>query len=181
MKLSSKKSFMVTVMLVLLGQFAFALASPVYLTPRYEGSVYATTGVHYDNKADLHALTDAAHYFGQTIIGWTKFPEFVPNMITAAHLPMDAELNAHMQERQNIIFTVSADSMISKAQLQAVKDYLQSRMDEYNRATNTQFIFTNVAYEQNTVQHSYAFGAGVTLLLSLIVAAAGLFVWKELA
>jgi len=45
-----------------------------------------------------------------------------------------------MQERQNIILTLTTKEPIDQKQMVQAKDFLQSRIDEYNKNTNTKFI-----------------------------------------
>jgi hypothetical protein len=165
-------------LLILIGQAAFAFYSPTYTKPHYESVIYATTGAKHRNE-DLHELNDAAHYFGQTIIGWTKFPNFVNDLFLTVKLPPEATLNAHMQERQNIIFTVSTNSPISRDDLINVKDYIQSKIDEYNKHTDTEFMLTNADYEQVEVIHTYFFGAIIALVISLAAGFAIVFIKEE--
>lgn len=165
--------------LIVLGQIAFAFVSPSFTAPHYESRIYATTGVKHDSS-DLHKLNEAAHYFGQTMIGWTKFPNFMNKLQLAADLPGDSSINAHIQERQNIIFTVSTKKPITSENVIAVKDYIQLQMDEYNSVNQTEFNLSNLDYENAKIQRSYRFGAMVTLIVSLILGMAVLFVRKEL-
>lgn len=178
MKRALKSSLLLLTAFVLLGQLLFAFLSPFYTEPFYENRVFATTGIEFDGN-DLHKLNEGAHYFGQTMIGWTKFPHFKSTLIEAAELPSETEVNMHMQERQNIILTLTTTSLIEFDQLQRAKDFLQGRMDEYNENTNTAFVLTNVDYEQIEVQRSYGFGALITLFLSGAFALASLFVRRE--
>ena len=173
-----KKSILFLLVLVIIGQIIFAIASNTYTTPHYESKIYATTGIKFDGS-DLHKLNEGAHYFGQTMIGWTKFPNFKSDLISKAELPSDTEINLHMQERQNIIFTLTTDSLIEFDQLTEAKDYLQGKIDEYNKNTNTRFILTNVDYEQVEVSRSYLFGSIITLIVSIVTGLALLFVKQE--
>jgi hypothetical protein len=162
----------------LAGQIVFWPFSGSYSNPRYESEMFATTGAWF-NTSDLHALNDAAHYFGQTMIGWTRFPSFSPDLIAFASLPADTAINLHMQERQNIILTLTTKEPIDQKQMVQAKDFLQSRIDEYNKNTNTKFILTNVDYELSQVQRTKLGGATYALILSLVLGAAYLFLKKE--
>ena len=173
-----KKSVPFLLIFIIFGQVLFAIVSNTYTTPHYESKIYATTGIKFDGS-DLHKLNEGAHYFGQTMIGWTKFPNFKSGLIEAVDLPSHTEINMHMQERQNIILALTTDSPVEFDQLTEAKDYLQGKIDEYNKNTNIQFILTNVDYEQVEVSNSYGFGALVTLILSLVIGWALLFVRKE--
>ncbi|MFC1729828.1 hypothetical protein ACFL6I_05780 [candidate division KSB1 bacterium] len=164
--------------LVVFGQIIFAIASESYTTPYYENRIFATTGIKFDGN-DLHKLNEGAHYFGQTMIGWTKFPNFKHALVSDVDLPVDTEINMHMQERQNIIFSLITKEPIDFDQLEGAKGYLQAKIDEYNTNANTQFILTNVDYEQAEISRSYGFGAMTTLLLSIILGLAILFTRKE--
>ena len=173
-----KKPFQFLLVVAIIGQFMFAIVSPKYTTPRYENKIFTTMGAVYDND-DLHRLNEAAHYFGQTIVGWSKFPNFRSDLIDYAELPSDSGINMHVQERMNFVFTISTNEAIESNQLVDTKDFLQSKLDEYNSNTNTNFILSNIDYEQAEISRSYAFGALVTLLLSVIIGLGLLFVRKE--
>ncbi len=178
MKLS-KSILKLTVLFVVVGQIIFIFATPDYTKSHYENRIFATTGVEHDTS-DLSKLNEAAHYFGQTMIGWTKFPHFVGNMITKVGLPKGTTLNAHIQERQNIIFSITTPKSIDLALLKDAKDYLQSKIDEYNSNTRTRFILTNVDYDQIEIKRSYASGALITLILTIVLAGGFIFIRKEL-
>ncbi len=164
--------------LIVLGQLIFALSSIKYTAPRYESKVFSTLGIKFDG-ADLHKLNEGAHYFGQTMIGWTKFPNFRQELIDNVELPDSIELNMHAQERQNFVFTITTPEPIDYNKLTDVKDFLQSKVDLYNANTNTKFVLSNVDYEQAEITRSYAFGALFTLLLSGAIGLALLFIRKE--
>jgi len=174
-----KKEIVIILVLAVLGQVAFALCSKRYTTPKYENRIYATMGIRNDSS-DLKMLNEAAHYFGQTIIGWTKFPHFIGNMMKETGLPEGSALNAHLQERQNIVFTVSTSGAIGEKELMGVKNFIQKQLDSYNRGNKTNFLLSNVDYEQVEIRHSYAMGAAIVFALSLILGAAVLFARKEL-
>lgn len=173
-----KKIIPFLIAIVLFGQLVFAVFSADYTAPFYENRVFATTGIEYGGN-DLHKLNEGAHYFGQTMIGWTKFPSFRHALITDLDLPADTEINMHMQERQNTIFTLTTSDPIDFDQLEGAKNFLQAKIDEYNSNTNTKFVLTNVDYEQVEVSRSYGFGALITLILSVMVGFGILFVRKE--
>jgi len=173
-----KKSALFLLILTLIGQLVFFAVSAKYTTPRFESRIYATTGIKFDGS-DLHKLNEAAHYFGQTMIGWTKFPNFKYDLIDYAKLPSDSEINMHVQERQNFIFTISTTKAIEFDRLQDAKNFLQSKIDEYDSKTNTEFVLTNVDFEQAEITRSYAFGALTTLVFSFVIGLAVLFIRKE--
>jgi len=164
--------------LIILGQFFFAIVSVKYTAPKYESKVFSTIGIKFDGS-DLHKLNEGAHYFGQTILGWTKFPSFRQELIDNAELPDNIEINMHAQERQNFVFTVTTPEPIDYNKLTEIKDFLQSKIDLYNANTNTKFILSNVDYEQAEITRSYAFGALFTLLLPGAIGLALLFIRKE--
>ncbi|MFH1012870.1 MAG: hypothetical protein V1760_03940 [Candidatus Peregrinibacteria bacterium] len=162
-------SLKVLIGLILLGQLVFLMASPRYTAPSYEGRIYATIGVELIGNSDLHKLNEAAHFFGQTIIGWTKFPNFVKNLREKAGLSADADFSAHMQERQNIVFAVHSSKPVEATDLFEVKNYLQGKLVEYNESSSTGFMLSNLDYEQLETTRSYAFGAAVALALSVLI------------
>jgi hypothetical protein len=173
-----KTEILILLAFLLVGQITFGFMSGHYTTPYYEGRLFATTGIYFDT-ADLHKLNEGAHYFGQTIIGWTKFPNFRADLLDFADLPYDTSVNMHMQERQNLVFTLTSKSPIDQAQLFGARDFLQSKLDEYNKNTNTKFILTNTDYEISENQRSYSLGAGFALMLSLVIGFGFLFLKKE--
>jgi hypothetical protein len=178
MKKSIKQQVILIITLVIIGQIVFAFMSKDFTTPRYESKIYSTTGVQHDSS-DLHKLNEAAHYFGQTIIGWTKFPHFMSDLSEIVGLPEGSSINAHMQERQNIIFTVYTPEPIEMKKLVSVKDYIQGKLDSYNSVNRTKFVLSSLDYEQIEVQKTYGYGAGIALLVSFIIGIAVLFIRKE--
>ncbi len=176
--LKYKKEFIIILLLIIVGQILFAITSPRFTEATYEGRIYATTGVQHKQE-DLHKLNEAAHYFGQTIIGWLKFPSFLSDLKASVNLPADISVSAHIQERQNIIFTVSSLSTIENRALFGVKDYIQDKIDQYNAVSQTEFILTNLDYELVEIKRSYQFGAMVTLIATLVIGLALIFIRKE--
>lgn len=164
---------------VIAGQILFAIVSPGFTAARYEGRIYATTGVKHKQE-DLHKLNESAHYFGQTIIGWLKFPNFMNHLDAVADLPDGTSLSAHIQERQNIIFTLSSPKPVELDTLYTVKNFIQSKIDEYNSVSQTEFVLTNLDYEQVEIKKSYAFGAIITLLLTVVLGLGALFIRREI-
>lgn len=173
-----KKSLAFLLLLVVTGQIVFALNAWRYTAPFYENRIFATIGIRFEGS-DLHKLNEGAHYFGQTMIGWTKFPHFKNNLMENAGLPEDMDINMHIQERQNIIFTLITDRPIESSQLKAAKNFLQGKLDDYNEKTNTKFVLTNIDYDQVEVQRPYSFGALTAFILSVIAGLAILFIRKE--
>ena len=178
MKNKYKFEITLTITLILLGQIFFALMSTRYTTPHYENRIYSTTGVMHDSS-DLHRLNEAAHYFGQTIIGWTKFPHFMGDLIKFADLPEGTSINAHMQERQNMVFTVTTPKPIEMEKLIKSKDFLQKKMDTYNETNRTKFVLSSLDFEQYEVKKSYGFGAGIALIISIVISAGLIFIKRE--
>jgi hypothetical protein len=154
------------------------MMSKNFTATHFESVIYATTGIKFEG-GDLSKLNEGAHYFGQTMIGWTKFPNFKYDLIKFAELPDDAGINMHAQERQNFIFTVTTNTHVEFEKIKKAKDFLQIKIDEYNSKTNTNFVLTNVDYEQNETTRSYAFGALLTLFLTGAIGLGILFIRKE--
>lgn len=173
-----KKEILLLLAIVLIGQILFAFVSPGFTKPGFEGRIYATTGVKHKQE-DLHKLNEAAHYFGQTIIGWLKFPNFLSTLQHEVALPEGSGISAHIQERQNIIFTVSSPSPVERDTLVAVKDHIQGKIDQYNAVSQTEFVLTNIDYELVEIKRSYQFGAMVTLIITFVIAFALIFIRKE--
>ncbi len=178
--MSKKTSFALWLLLALVagGQAAFLALSGRFTAPRYEGRIFATTGVMHESE-DLHKLNEAAHYFGYTLIGWTKFPSFNGRAKAAASLPEDAVVGAYLQERQNIIFTVGSREPLRQEQLEGVRAFFQSEIDAYNALSQTRFVLSNSDYEVADVSKSYALGAIAVLLASGVLWLGILFVKRE--
>jgi hypothetical protein len=179
MKNKYKKEIIFIIILIAISQAVFGLMNKNFTTPHYENTIYATTGVRHDTS-DLSKLNEAAHYFGQTMIGWTKFPHFMSDLSESVKLPEGSSVNAHMQERQNIIFTVYTSEPIEMDKLIKVKDYIQSKLDDYNSVNQTKFVLSNVDYEQAEIKKTYAYGAGIALVVSIVIGLACFFVKNEL-
>lgn len=175
---TNKMEIILVVALVLVGQMLFAVISHSFTEPQYEGRIYATTGVRHKQE-DLHKLNEAAHYFGQTMIGWLKFPHFFSDLSKSIRLPDGASISAHIQERQNIIFVVQSPVPLKQEVLLGVKDFIQGKLDAYNSVNQTEFVLTNLDYELVEIRRSYQFGATVALIASITLAGAVLFLRKE--
>ena len=173
-----KKEGAFLLVLLVMGQFLFAMISSRVTAPHYEGRIYATTAVRHQQE-DLHKLNEAAHYFGQTMIGWLKFPNFYGDLSQTVSLPEGASLSAHIQERQNIIFVVSSPTPLEQESLLGVTDFIQGKIDNYNEASRTEFNLSNLDYELVEIRRSYQFGAIVTLLVTLVIGLGLVFVWRE--
>ncbi len=165
----------VFLILVLAGQLLFALGSRFYTAPHFEGRIFATLGAQWAGASNLHELNDAAHYFGQTIIGWTKFPHFLSELQEKAKLPASAGFSAHLQERQNIVFTLTGSAPFTEEQLAATLKFVQAKMNEYNAMTHTGFTLSNTDEELVETTRAYVSGALLTGILSLVLACGFLY------
>jgi hypothetical protein len=173
-----KKKILLLLVLIIVGQVIFAFISKDFTTPKWENKIYATIGVNHDNS-DLHKLNEAGHYFGQTIIGWTKFPSFMRKLSKFTELPEGSSINAHMQERQNIIFTISTPQLLDGKKLIAGHTYIQSILDEYNSINKTKFVLSNVDYQQSEIRRTYLSGVLMALFTSLVIGLGILFIKEE--
>lgn len=179
MKKSFKLDLLITATIIIVGQLLFMALSPRFLQASYSNEIFATIGVQEDQE-NLQSLSEATNQFGQTMTGWLKFPNFMSKLSQEVNLPKGSTISAHMQERQNIIITLTTPSEISLEALNQVKDYLQKQMDDYNAVSQTEFILTQMDYTQAKIQKTYAFGAGVALAISLILSAGIWFLRKEI-
>ncbi len=179
MKKKHKSELKLIIILAIVGQLLFAILSPNFTTPSYDNRIYATTGVMHKQE-DLHKLNEAAHYFGQTMIGWLKFPSFMEDLSKVVEVPEGSSMSAHIQERQNIIFTLNTLEPVKPETLIMVKNFLQSKIDEYNSVSQTEFVLTNLDYEQIELKKSYSFGATVTLLVTIVLGLGLIFIRREL-
>jgi len=173
-----KKPLTFLLLLIVVGQVIFSLSAWRYTAAFYENHIFATVGIEFEGS-DLHKLNEGAHYFGQTMIGWTKFPHFKSELMENVKLPESLEINMHIQERQNIIFTIKTDTPIEFDQLKAAKAFLQDKLGDYNDKTNTKFVLTNVDYDQVEIRRPYTFGALTVFILSVVLGLAILFIRKE--
>ena len=179
MSKSLKNSILFLFVIVIVGQLLFILVSDKYTTPKYESKIFTTTGANYNSGDDLHKINEAAHYFGQTMIGWTKFPNFKGSLIKYASLPSQTDISMHVQERQNFVFNITTKEPIELNKLKKAKDFLQTQINDFNSKTNTKFSLTNLDYNQVKIERSYTFGALFTLILSIAVGLAILFLRRE--
>lgn len=177
-KTFSRFSFLLLGLLIVMGQLAFALGSSFYTAPRFEGRIYATIGIRFKAGEDLHKLNEAAHYFGQTIIGWTQFPNFQNSLKNKAGLPSSSTFSAHLQERQNMVFVVQSKEPLKEDLLLKTKDYVQKKLDDYNRVSGTAFILTQLDYENRLLKRGYLSGALIALLASGILWAGWIYFKK---
>lgn len=179
MKLHYQSELLFVLLVIVVGQLLFALTSHAFTKRSFDNRIYATTGIMHEDTSDLQKLNEAAHYFGQTMIGWTKFPHFMEDLIQTAGLPEGSTLNGHMQERQNIIFTVNTPVAIDPGKIITIKDFIQGKMDDYNELNKTKFVLSNLDYEQVELQKTYRFGATVSLIASVVLGLGLLFIRKE--
>lgn len=179
MKKHLKLDLLITTIIIIVGQLLFLALSPRFLQANYSNQIFATIGVQ-ENQENLQSLSEASNQFGQTMTGWLKFPNFMNNLSKEVSLPEGSGISAHLQERQNIIFTLTTPSEISPEALTKVKDYLQKQIDDYNAVSQTEFVLTQIDYSQAKIQKTYGFGAGVTLIITLILSAGIWFLRKEI-
>ena len=173
-----RKEIIILLIFVLIGQAVFAFFGKTYTRTSYQSKIYATMAVKHDSS-DLHKLNEAAHYFGDTMIGWIKFPHFMENLKTKVDLPDDVYMTASHQERQNLIFVLHSPTQIELEKVVNVKDLIQGEIDKYNEKSNTGFVFSNLDYEQITIQRDYKFGAAIIFVLSMFLFGGFIFVRKE--
>ncbi len=179
MKSLSKIDLLVTLILVILGQLIFLIVSPKFLEVSHVNQIFSTIGVQ-DKQENLQTLSEAANQFGQTLSGWMKFPNFMNDLSKAVPLPAGSSIEAYMQERQNLIITLNTPSTIPSDALMKVKDFVQAKINAYNEVSQTKFILTQVDFAQTDQQKTYTFGAGVTLIITLILAMGIAFLRREL-
>ena len=179
MKNTLKNNFLITLILIILGQLIFFILSPRFLEVSYSNRIYGTVGVQ-ENQENLQSLSEAAHQFGQTLMGWLKFPSFMEQLSQTVELPQGASISAYQQERQNIIITLMTPQPIEEETLVQVEVYIQNKIEAYNQVSQTEFILTQLDFEQVKLQKTYSFGAGVTLVISLILGAGIWFLRREL-
>lgn len=189
MKKQLKIDLVITVLILALGQLVFFLVSPKFLQVSYENRIYTTMGFENsqvppsemgDLRQAVGGQADAAQQFGQTLMGWLKFPNFMARLSEVVPLPIGSNISSHPQERQNMIITLNTPEEIKLETLMAVKDYLQAKIDEYNKVSQTNYLMTQLDFEQAKLQKTYSFGASVTLIITLILSGSVLFLRREI-
>jgi len=178
MKKALKIDFSIALILLVLGQLFFLVYSPRFLKVDYNNQIFVTTGVRHEQE-DLHRLNEAAHYFGETMIGWMKFPSFMSDLVSAVDLPEGSRMHGQLQERQNMIFVLNTPSPIELEVLEGVKDFVQTKIDAYNEVGQTEFVLANVDYLQTEERKTYGFGASIVFFVTLILGLAWAFVRRE--
>lgn len=179
MKNIIKKEILIALAIIIIGQLIFLVLSPKFMQESFVNRIYATTAVKHRSE-DLHKLNEAAHYFGQTMIGWLKFPNFM-NQLTevVTVLPEGSGMSARVQERQNIIFELITPVPIELSTLESVRTFIQGKIDDYNVASTTEFVLSNVDYEQLTVKKTYAMGAVITFMACIVLYGGVWFLRRE--
>lgn len=178
MKKALKIDITIALFITLFAQLIFFFYSPNFTEVSYTNRIFATTGVRHEQE-DLQKLNEAAHFFGETMIGWLKFPSLMADLHDAVDLPEGSAISAQLQERQNIIFVLSTPTSLELDKLIETKNFLQSKIDAYNEVGQTKFILTNFDYDQVKNQRSYQFGAIVIFIASLVFAVTWSFVRRE--
>jgi len=177
-----KKSFFfwhLALILAVLGQAVFWVASPRLMETRHAGEIFATMGVEW-NGTELHHAHEAAHFFQNTVVGWLKFPHFDSELKKAVPtLPPDAGVSGSLQERQNMVIRVESAAALTLDSLRGVQDFVQARIDAYNQTAGTAFLLANTDLTLSQKSLSYFTGALATLFASLVLALAIQFIRRE--
>lgn len=139
--------------------------------PDSEGMLFVTLGIDREktqNEVSSYELMRAAEHFSDVVLGWTLDPAFLRELSETAGY--EVSVNAQKQEKQNLIFYVSADSESYDSQIQsAIKTVVESRLQEYNSATNTSFV---LAVSRFSELESYLNGSRIVfgvILLTLLI------------
>ncbi len=116
--------------------------------PTFEGVLFLSVGMEqevYPNNAEAfgaRGVTEADYYFAQTVQGWTMDPSF--GLQVNERLDEVVSVTARQQERQNIIFSITASSMeLVEEGSDAVLAELEQRLESYNDTMNTSYQVAN--------------------------------------
>lgn len=111
--------------------------------PDSKGMLFVTLGINRANltsEVSSYEIMRASEHFADVILGWTLDPTFKEEVNGLAGY--EVSVNGQKQEKQNMIFYISADSDKFDNQAGvAVETALRSRLEEFNSNTNSSFVF----------------------------------------
>lgn len=150
----------------------------------YEGIVFLTVGMEQnDYPEDAQAfgargVEEADSYFTETVQGWTMDPAFINDIYDYLGWVRDDSLSvsARKQERQNLIFSVIAPSILAAQDGSAgVLGVLEERMGSYNETMDTSYKIANptitvLTHEPKVLLNGLTgFIVGILLVIALIL------------
>lgn len=118
--------------------------------PDSRGMLFLTLGIDrakVPNEVSSYELMRAAEHFGDVVLGWTLDPAFKLEVNDLA--AYELEVNGQKQEKQNMIFYISAapEEFSSQAGV-AVETAIRARLEEYNSNTNSSFVLSLVRFSE---------------------------------
>ncbi len=128
-----------TALLGALGMWIFSVVS----VPITQGILFGTL-VSADRESSVSEKESATNFFAETIVGWTHSPAFRTAVLTG----QNGDFSAQKQERQNMVFTITAPDEIAVKNLsEALTHGLNAQLADVNRVSETVYkiIFSPVS------------------------------------
>lgn len=169
---------------IILVAFGASLASALFYlnsvkNPDGRGLLFLTIGINQEllgNETSSYELQRASEHFSDIVLGWVKEPSFSREL--------DAELSYHLtytgvrQEKQNLIFNLSADSSLyDSGAAKVFLNLIEGRINEYNSNTKAGYVtamsrysdLAPLAYDSKALfgRVALTFGLSVIILISL--------------
>ncbi|MEK7146122.1 MAG: hypothetical protein AAB802_02965 [Patescibacteria group bacterium] len=151
--------------------FIFFLGGLVYVNqlpePDKKELVFVTLGIDQNklpNESSSYEIQRATEHFSDVVLGWTIEPSFETEV--EAITGYDVDITGRRQEKQNLLFTVSADPTEFDGEGgSAFLNVLGSRLAEHNGVTNAGYVIALSRMSLLTEETSSSrFLLGLTLL-----------------
>lgn len=110
--------------------------------PESRGLLFITIGVNQKllaSESSSYELQRASEHFSDLVLGWAAEPSFASEL--DAKLAYHLNFNGVRQEKQNLIFNLSADiSDYNSSAGDVFLNLIESRIKEYNSMTNAGYV-----------------------------------------
>jgi len=114
-------------------------------------------------------LISASDIFAETIIGWFKNPAFIDDIEKTSVSPLPT-LHVRKESKQNVmIFFTTKNQSLNDKILQSTITRLQKSVNEYNKASGTQYTLTNVSSHTFTIPPNFMIDITIALLSSVLI------------
>jgi len=114
-------------------------------------------------------LISASDLFSETIVGWFKNPAFMDVIEQNSISPLPT-LNVRKESKQNVmIFFTTNNQTLNNRILQSTITRLQESVNEYNKASGTQYTLTNVSSHTLTIPPNFMIDITIALLSSVLI------------
>lgn len=138
--------------------------------PDKKGLLFLTVGIDQKSltyESSSYEIQRAAEHFSDLILGWTYDPSFEKELKESLHY--DVRVTGQRQEKQNLIFYLYArPEVYNDSAGELLLDLIESRINEYNRASNSGYVIALSRYSMlENSGSNFRIGAGV-VFLSLI-------------